>query len=262
MGNLCCNNNNKTQYINIVPLLERKPINKALLINITSSTISINNYSQEDLIILDKNSKFYTYPTRDNIMKQLNLLLLIVNNNPNTDINFLIAYSGYGSSIIIDKENKDEVVQVIAPIDYQKSGFITGEYLKTHFLDKLTNNVTCTLLIDTFSSSPLLELRYNYTSTIKVIYDSYCNLQDSLPQIILIQGYTDKKTSAEAFLNPNFNTTVIFAFNECYKDNISWNKLIYNMKSWLFTNNTITSSKQDIKLSSGKYLKVDNIFSF
>ncbi len=97
-------------------------------------------------------------PTKRNIEDSIKWL---VENNKFGDCLFFI-YSGHGSQIK-DKNNdeSDGKDEVIIPIDIDKNGFISDDYLFENMVSKIVKGCNLTVITDCCHSGTMIDLKYN-----------------------------------------------------------------------------------------------------
>ena len=189
-------------------------------------------------------------PTRDNILEKYKQLLI---NSKEGDILYF-TFSGHGSYTI--DRNGDELDgndELLVSIDNRG---ITDDELKNIAQEYLKDNVTLFVLLDCCHSGTLLDLKYNYLSKNDfndvVINDSNSETKGN---IYFISGCRDEQTSADAYINKNFQGAMTWSFLESVKNNpeLSWKELLLKMRELLKNNFT-----QVPQLSSGKPLDINS----
>jgi len=205
--------------------------------------------------MMNDNSKNDLYPTKANMLKQLNSLIDFANKNKDSEVRLFLSYSGHGTNM--EDTNGDEADgydEALCPVDCDTNGFIVDDDIKAQFIDKLPENVKLMIFIDACHSGTICDLKYNYFANAvnKKMSETKC-------EVVMISGCTDKQTSADAFIN-DFKTkkntyqgamTASFLYN--YQDGISYSTLIKNMRKWLKTK----QYSQVPQLSSGKKIDAD-----
>ena len=191
-----------------------------------------------------------TKPNKSNILSELTKLL----SNSNTNDLLFFSYSGHGSQVV-DKngDETDSRDEVILPLDLN---VITDDELKTVIQTYLKPNVTLFALFDCCNSGTVLDLKYQYLDSLN--YDNYTEnnkATDTLGNVIMISGCTDKQTSADAFINNISQGAMTWAFIESInsKPKLSWKQLIQNMRD-LLKKSKYTQIPQ---LSTGQKFNID-----
>ena len=276
---------NKTKPSNTTGLIKKEDIvKKALLagINYTDTDNQLNGcindtenlrdfllknkyFEQNELTMMNDFKTGEFYPSKVNMEKQLNELVVFANSDVNKGkkVYLFFSYSGHGYHI--DDENGDEEDgqdEVLCPIDCMENGFIVDDDLRSNFIDKLNENVTLVVLIDACHSSTMLDLKYNYNCDTKNSYRVYGKIPDTKCNLIMISGCLDSQTSADAYI-PDVTTkkyeyqgAMTAAFLNNYKDEISTKKLVKAMREWL----KVGKYTQIPQLTSGKFIDVSKPF--
>ncbi len=109
-------------------------------------------YKDEDIKKLDSKTA-----TRENMENEIKELVKFANTNKNSELWF--SYSGHGSHYFssFEKDNQDEI---ICPSDYNISGFISDNWLRKEFLDKLPSDCKMVVLMDCCHSGSNMDLPY------------------------------------------------------------------------------------------------------
>jgi hypothetical protein len=264
----------------ITEVLPKKKIRKGLMIGInyvgTSSELNgcindqdnLKGYLQEhkymlsnELILMNDNLSGANYPTKQNILNQIDGLVNFANNENNKDqcVYLLLAYSGHGSNIYdYSQDEADGKDEVLCPVDYRKSGCISDDVIKSRLVDKLHSKVKLVILMDCCHSGTIIDLQYKYTFNSKnqIIMNTKVNANPC--DVVVISGCMDSQTSADAYIldgcNYEYQGAMTASFLACYKDNINYNDLVKNMRMWLKTKNY----KQIPQLSSSKILDLNS----
>jgi metacaspase-1 len=172
--------------------------------NIRRFMTSNGYFEDSHMIMMNDTQSGSLYPTKVNIMKKLNDLLNLALYNKNKNMQYFIGYSGHGSNLVDkDGDEDDGYDECLCPIDCDTEGFITDDYIRTEFIEKLPKNVTIISLIDACHSGTILDLKYNYAIDRKNSYNAigiYKNVQCTF---IMISGCKDNQTSADAYLSTN-----------------------------------------------------------
>ena len=188
--------------------------------------------------------------TKDNILLELKNLLI---NSQSGDLLFLL-YSGHGSYTI--DRNGDETSgydQMIVSCD--SKGIIDDE-LKAIIQTYLKSGVTLFAMFDSCFSGSVLDLRYQYMDSIN--YDNFTENDkelETLGNVLLISGCTDRQTSMDSVFNDVANGAMTWSLLEGLKQkpNCTWRELIKLMRSLLKENNY----QQIPQFSSGNFLDID-----
>lgn len=213
--------------------------------------------NETELIFMNDNKPEPLYPTKSNILTQLNGLLNVVNNNPSIPIYLFICYSGHGS-YVSDKhgDEPDGRDETLCPIDHDKNGLIVDDYLKSEFIDKLGSNCTLVLIVDACHSGTMFDLKYLYNCDRRNSFITFDKSVETKCDVVMISGCMDSQTSNDAYINGTYQGAMTASFISCYKHGISYKQLIENMRAWLKSN----KYTQVPQLSSGK--KIDTLGTF
>jgi metacaspase-1 len=220
-------------------------------------------FEANDLVTMSDKAVGNLYPTKANILKQLNELVNFASadENKDKDVYLFLSYSGHGA-YLQDKngDEDDNNDEVLCPVDCDKVGYIVDDNLKADFIDKLPSNVKLTILVDACHSGTVMDLRYQYLKKKKTIVNG--KVTDSKCTVCMISGCTDSQTSSDAWL-PNVISskyeaqgamTASFLYN--FKDGINYTQLITNMRNWL-KNKRFTQIPQ---LTSGRSINLNDPF--
>jgi hypothetical protein len=186
----------------------------------------------------DKNDKLY--PTKGNILREVNELVKFANSCPNDNVKIFLSYSGHGYHIKDRNGDEDDGQdEVLCPVDYNTNGFIVDDYLKANLVDKLNPNVNIVVIIDACHSGTAMDLKYNYrcdgTNRCKI------NRKVRIPKcnVAMISGCMDNQTSADANLwdkssfKFSYQGAMTASFIANYYDGISYLILVRRMREWL-----------------------------
>jgi metacaspase-1 len=205
------------------------------------------------------------YPSKENILTQLNNLVTFCNNNQSKSIFLFVAYSGHGSTVRdTNGDESDHQDEVLCPADYSTNGYIVDDYLKKSFINQLGSNVTLVILIDACHSGTVLDLKYNYTCDVKNRYTTQGVESDTKCQIVMISGCTDVQTSADAYLPDNvtkvkeYQGAMTASFITNYDPAITVKDLVLKMQKWLKSN----KYTQVPQVSSGQLINVSTYLMF
>jgi hypothetical protein len=128
------------------------------------------------------------------------------------------SYSGHGTQVADD--NNDEIDgqdEAICPLDFQRNGFITDDWLYNNLIVKLPSDVTLIVLMDCCHSGTIMDLPFIFKDNVYQV-DSKANT-DNFCKTVLISGCKDEQTSADAFINNSYSGALTWAFNKVLQDN-------------------------------------------
>jgi hypothetical protein len=188
--------------------------------------------------------------TRVNILEEFKNLLI---NSQSGDFLFFL-YSGHGSYTM--DRNGDETTgydQLIVGCDLQG---IIDDNLKSLIQTYLKANVTLFAMFDSCFSGSVLDLKYQYLDSLN--YEKYTENSKQLEtvgNVCMISGCTDKQTSADAFINNKANGAMTWSLLEGLKQKpgCSWRELIKTMRD-LLKKSEYTQIPQ---FSSGLFVNID-----
>jgi hypothetical protein len=164
-------------------------------------------YSSDSLTVLTDQSD--VKPTRVNME---NAMLNLVKNAKWGDILFL-SYSGHGSSIRdTNGDERNGQDEVLIPLDYQSSGIIVDDWIRSEIIQKVPDGVFLFCLFDSCHSGSVADLKYfwQYTGTQSVQTPVYKSSEwtnkfafgvdsklDCKGNVIVFSGCKDDQTSAD-----------------------------------------------------------------
>ena len=175
-------------------------------------------------------------PTKANILSAFNLLIQTV--KPGDEV--WVHYSGHG--YLLRDNNRDEESgfdSCICPIDFQRSGFITDDIIRTNLALRIPKGATLYIVLDACHSGTGCDLRYKYDDSSylinknKPIPDKYIPSEWALVQtsyefknyiktqgnVYCISGCQDHQTSADAYIGGAYAgalTSILLSSLKCY----------------------------------------------
>ena len=168
--------------------------------------------------------------TRDNILVEFKNLLV---NSQSGDLLFLL-YSGHGS-YTIDRNNDetDRRDELIISCDFK---VVLDDEFKSIIQTNLKSGVTLFAMFDSCFSGTVLDLRYQYLDSLN--YDNYTEntkTLETLGNVFMISGCTDKQTSMDSVFNNQANGAMTWSLLESLKQNptCNWRELVKNMRDRL-----------------------------
>jgi hypothetical protein len=189
-------------------------------------------------------------PTKANILATLTRFLVAAEPN---DILFF-EFSGHGSYTYDQSgDETDGQDEMIVPLDFQ---YIKDDDLKSVIQKNLKSGVTLFALFDSCHSGSVLDLRFQYFDTENLNMPSVNTKQLETPgQVVMISGCMDRQTSADAYVDAQFQGAMTWAFLRSTKGktSITWRELLLTMRS------NLSGSKfsQIPQLSAGQSLDLD-----
>lgn len=165
-------------------------------------------------------------PTRSNIESAIQWLLQDLKKG---DLLYL-HYSGHGSFISdLSKDESDGRDEVIVPLDYEKSGFITDDWLLTNLVLKVPSGVSLWAVTDCCHSGTLLDLKFNYR----------CNPQYKSPIIPQNISYKDSDwtNNLTSCLESSIGTILgkVYLFSGCLDSQYANDAFLNNQSQGAFT---------------------------
>ena len=186
-------------------------------------------------------------PTKENIIHSLTQLLV----NAISGDSLFFLYSGHGTyTTDLNNDELDGQDELIIPIYATNiNACILDDELNQIIKNNLKPGVKLFALFDSCFSGTILDLKYSLDKLDNVTVNP--NIVETLGQVFMISGCTDKQTSADAFINNQNTGAMIFSFIEAieqYGTSITLKQLVEYMRRILIDNDF----KQIPQLSSGK----------
>lgn len=197
-------------------------------------------------------------PSKTNI---LNCIEKLVNGACPGDT-LVFSYSGHGLNI--PDYNHDEKCgfdDAIAPVDFQKVGFISDDDLFKLLISRVPKDVTLIAIFDCCHSGSICDLRWNYTFSEYVVSSWEENMNETQGNIVVISGCMDNQTSADAFIQYQSQGAFTFCLLEVLRQhnyNISVKELLRKVDILLASN----SFPQRSQVSCSKNDLFEKAFSF
>lgn len=217
-------------------------------------------------------------PTRLNIENAINWLVKDVKSGDT----LFFHYSGHGTTVKdTSKDESDGRDSVLVPLDYEKSGPITDDWLYSNLINVLPEGVKLWVLMDCCHSGTMLDLEFNiqcksvYTKSkklAKVPYNSSEwsnkfafvkeNSKPTTADVFMFSGCWDDDTSADATIKNQSQG----AFTACFLEFIATNpnyslKRLIDMLKEINCRLTINGFSQRSQLSIGKIEDVNQTFN-
>jgi len=172
----------------------------------------------------------YDYPTKANILRELNDLVNFTKNNGVDRV--FISYSGHGS-YARDKNNdeRDGRDELLIPLDYRTNGVISDDQLNSIF-KKFPSNVQVFGIFDCCHSASVLDLRYRYIGS-KKNYRENRSATNLASNIVTLSGCLDQQLSADAYNINNsgeWSGALTTSFINVARS-LNYNTTIYNLLS-------------------------------
>lgn len=218
-------------------------------------------------------------PTKANILSAFNLLIQTV--KPGDEV--WVHYSGHG--YLLRDNNRDEESgfdSCICPIDFQRSGFITDDIIRTNLALRIPKGATLYIVLDACHSGTGCDLRYKYDDSSylinknKPIPDKYIPSEWALVQtsyefknyiktqgnVYCISGCQDHQTSADAYIGGAYagalTSILLSSLNTNSLQTYKWKHLLKD----ICCGEKINRYSQRTAITSGAPLNLDsNVFS-
>lgn len=130
--------------------------------NIRSILINNCSYTSENIKVLTEETNIL--PTKNNIENEINWL--VSNCMPGDKL--LFYYSGHGYNVPDESNDEnDGKDEVLIPLDYEKNGVITDDWLYKNMACKVPTGVNLIGFTDCCHSGTMIDLKYNYKSLCK-----------------------------------------------------------------------------------------------
>ena len=190
-------------------------------------------------------------PTRQNILDEFKKLII---NSESGDLLFFL-YSGHGS-YVLDRngDEKDGYDELLVSCDLQA---ITDDELKAIILQYLKKDVTLFAMFDSCFSGTILDLKYQFLDSLN--YDKYTENDkniETIGNVYMISGCTEKQTSADAYINNRSQGAMTWSLLESLKTSPTetWRDLVKSMRSLLKT----SKYEQIPQFASGTFVDIDS----
>jgi len=196
-------------------------------IHVKDFLINKAGYLSENILML-ADDNINTKPTKQNIS---NTFTTLINKAVNEGFNELwFSYSGHGSyQSDTNGDENDRYDEVICPADFSTAGMIVDDYIYDNLVCKLPQNVTLFSIMDCCHSGTIFDLPCLYTTT----YTTNNTKNKHVAKVISISGCRDNQTSADAYINNNYEGAMTWSFINALvnaKYNIKLIDLVNNMR--------------------------------
>jgi hypothetical protein len=211
----------------------------------------------DSVIVMTDESVGNLYPSRANILSQLGEQVKW-SRSVKGAVELIILYSGHGSNVVdVSRDEVDRRDEVLCPVDFKRSGFITDDQLRNEFLLKLGSNVSVVLLMDACNSGTICDLRYSYNIDARNSYVTYGYRElTNVSRCICLSACRDDQTAMDAWLYDGVEGryeaqgALTASFIACYDGSKSLYSLLNSMRVWIKEK----GYKQIVQLSSGRWL--------
>lgn len=184
-------------------------------------------YLPENIAMIADDNQ-HTAPTKQNILDSFALIVNKATNEGFTELWF--SYSGHGSYITdYNGDEKDKQDEVICPVDYLVSGMITDDYIYDNFVCRLPKTTTLISIMDCCFSGTIYDLPHLYTTS----FTTNNNNNRHVAKVVSISGCRDDQTSADAYINGNYEGAMTWSFINALANanyNVKLVNLVDNMR--------------------------------
>jgi len=185
------------------------------------------NYLPQNILMLADDG-VNTKPTKQNIINTFNTLINKAVNEQFTELWF--SYSGHGSYLTdTNGDENDGKDEVLCPVDFDTSGMIVDDFIYANLVCKLPKTVTLFALMDCCHSGTVFDLPLLY---VKSLTTNNTN-NKHIASVVSISGCRDDQTSADAYINSNYEGAMTWSFLNALanaKYNIKLVDLVNNMR--------------------------------
>jgi hypothetical protein len=153
------------------------------------------SFNSEKIVKLDS-----VFATKDNIINEIKKMVIFANTHKNTELWF--SYSGHGSNYNSATES-DGKNEIICPSDYAANGFISDDWLKNEFINKLPNDCKMFVMMDCCHSGSNMDLPYclntdGWIESRNMTKETVNNI-NSMPKVIKLSGCLDEQVSMDYY---------------------------------------------------------------
>lgn len=187
-------------------------------------------------------------PTAQNIIAELGVLI----QKADADTALWFSYSGHGTYVKDtsgdESDGKDEA---LVPLDHQRAGYITDDWLRANVINKLPAKTRLTCLVDAchsgtafdlhvsledFSATKLKKLPLEYRRSDWQIIQRrsvHKNNKECVADVVMISGCRDNQTSADAWEDSQSVGAMTHAFLKFFDSCHDAVQLLQDMSCWL-----------------------------
>ena len=175
-------------------------------------------FNNEDINRLDSEKA-----TREAIENGIMDLLEFAKSNPNSEL--WLSYSGHGSYYFSTRES-DYQNEILCPSDYLTKGFISDDWLKREFVDKLPGDCKVFALMDCCHSGSNMDLPYCLKDN-SIVLREKMEVKENMANVIKFSGCLDSQVSMD-YYNRNMrefqgaftNSFVMSNKNQLFRDTL------------------------------------------
>ena len=204
-------------------------------------------YTDDNIILLTDETD--NKPTKQNILNGMNSLA----EKSKECKELWFSYSGHGSYLNSNSndDESDYKDEALVPLDYETAGLIRDDTIYNDLVKKIPTDCKLFSIVDACHSGTSLDLPYVYRvdTGIKVNRP-----EENICNALKISGCRDNQTSADAYINGEFQGALTFAFIKTMEDfnyNFTSKQIIERLKNYLNNNNypqipTLSLSKSSL----------------
>lgn len=164
-------------------------------------------YAPENILMLADNG-INLMPTKQNILDAFDTIVDKAGDGFNE---FWISYSGHGSHVKdLNGDESDGYDEVLCPVDCDSNGMIIDDYIYDNLVCKLPKGTTLFSVMDCCHSGTIYDLPLLYTQTKSFVVNNKNNRH--VANVISISGCKDDQTSADAFIDRNYEGAMTWSF--------------------------------------------------
>ena len=172
-------------------------------------------FSDDDITKLDSKTA-----TRENMENEIKKMVNFANTHENSELWF--SYSGHGSHYfsVFEKDKQDEI---ICPSDYSTAGYITDNWLKKEFLDKLPSDCKMFVIMDCCHSGSNMDLPFCLENG---VIQTRNNITENIQaKVVKLSGCLDSQVSMDYYNSKmgEFQGAFTNAFAKSYQKDIILN---------------------------------------
>ncbi|THH00814.1 hypothetical protein EW026_g1752 [Hermanssonia centrifuga] len=189
--------------------------------NVQQFLINNWNYKAEDIVLLtDDATNPRQIPTRQNIIEAMHWLV----NGAHPHDSLFFHYSGHGGQVKDkDGDEVDGFDEIIFPLDHQRVGHLTDDFMHLILVRPLPVGCRLTALFDSCHSGSVLDLPYLYHTDGRAkgsqVTASHRKEKSTPADVISWSGCKDSQTSADTWEAGVATGAMSFAFMSCLRTN-------------------------------------------
>lgn len=175
-------------------------------IHLKSFLISKAGYLPENVLLIVDDGTTPLKPTKQNIINTFDTLIQKANSGF-TELWF--SYSGHGTYLAdTNGDEADKRDEAICPVDYSTAGMIVDDFIYDNLVAKLPSTATLFSLMDSCYSGTVYDLPFIYIQS----FATNNNKNNHVATVVSISGCRDDQTSADAYINNNYEGAMTWSF--------------------------------------------------